>query len=347
MKKIIYIVILIVIIGFFSYQNGISSPADQNGENIVFVVSPGETSEIIAENLKKNKLINSKFYFEVYVWQKGLAEKLQAGEYILNPNMNIKEIASKLVKGQSLSKEREIKIIEGWTIRDIGQYFEREGMFQSEEFLELVGFPLVDYRYNKEMPIPKDYSDKFDFLNDKPNYLSLEGYLFPDTYRIFKDASLDDIVVKMLNNLDKKLTKEMREDIKKQGKTIYEIITMASLIQKEVQSEEDMKIVSGIFWDRIKNGQPLESCATLAYILGHNKPQYTLEDTEIDSPYNTYKHKGLPPGPICNPGLQAIKAAIYPTFTDYNYFLTDPKTKKTIFSITYQEHLNNKAKYLD
>ena len=347
MKKIIYIVILVGVIVFFSYQRGISSSIDKNGEDVVFTVSAGESAEDIADSLKEKELINSKFYFEIYVAQKRLGEKLQAGEYMLNPSMSIKEIVSKLARGQSLSKEREIKIIEGWTIKDIGQYLERESMFQSEELLELVGFPLVDYRYNKEITAPKDYSDKFSFLDDKPKYLSLEGYLFPDTYRVFKDASLDAIVMKMLDNFDQKLNAEMRKDIKQQGKTIYEIVTMASLIEKEVQSKEDMKVVSGIFWDRIDDGQALESCATLAYILGHNKPQYTTEDTKIDSPYNTYQKKGLPPGPICNPGLQAIKAAIYPTFTDYNYFLTDPETKRTVFSITYQDHLNNKSKYLD
>jgi len=107
-----------------------------------------------------------------------------------------------------------------------------------------------------------------------------------------------------------------------------------------------MKIVSGIFWDRIKNGQPLESCATLAYILGQNKPQYSIEDTKTDSPYNTYLILGLPPSPISNPGLQAIKAAIYPEYTKYNYFLNRQDTGETIFSVDYDEHLRNKAKYL-
>ena len=138
----------------------------------------------------------------------------------------------------------------------------------------------------------------------------------------------------------------MRAEIAWQKKTIYEIVTMASIIEKEVRSRADMKIVSGIFWDRIKNGQGLESCATLAYILGVNKPQYTLEDTKIDSPYNTYKYRGLPPGPIANPGLNAIQAAIYPEFTANNYFLSDPATGQTIYSQTLEEHNLNKYKYL-
>ena len=171
--------------------------------------------------------------------------------------------------------------------------------------------------------------------------------MFPDTYRIYIDADLDDIIRKMLGNFDGKLTAKMREDISKQGKTIYEIVTMASLIEKEVRTEKDMKIVSGIFWNRIKNGQALQSCASLAYILGVNKAQYTTEDTKIISPYNTYQNPGLPPGPISNPGIQAIKAAIYPTDTDYNYFLTNPANGETIFSKTFNEHIKNKNKYLN
>ncbi|MDP2736501.1 MAG: endolytic transglycosylase MltG, partial [bacterium] len=136
------------------------------------------------------------------------------------------------------------------------------------------------------------------------------------------------------------------EEIKKQNKTIFEIVTMASIIEKEVRSTDDMKIVSGIFWNRIKNGQGLESCATLAYILGVNKPQYSVEDTKIDSPYNTYKYRGLPPGPIANPGFNAINAAVYPENTNYNYFLSDPETGKTIFSKILDEHNANKYKYL-
>ncbi|MDD5071487.1 MAG: endolytic transglycosylase MltG [Patescibacteria group bacterium] len=344
-NTIVLIIILFVLAGVF-YWRGTNSAADKGGQDIQFSVSPGESVSRISGNLTEAGLIKSEFYFKAYIWKNGLGAKLQAGDYILNPSLSIKKIVGILTGGQGMSKERTIKIIEGWNIREISQYFEREGMFQSEELLELVGFPKIDYRYNKEMPAPKNYSSQFDFLADKPVYYSLEGYLFPDTYRIFKDAALDDIVLKMLDNFGKKLTSEMRDEIARQGKTIYEIVTMASLLEKEVRGEEDMKIVSGIFWDRIKNKQALESCATLAYILGVNKPQYTAEDTKIDSPYNTYRNRGLPPGPISNPGLKAIRAAIYPIYTNYNYFLSRPDTGETVFSKTYEEHIGNKAKYL-
>jgi len=120
---------------------------------------------------------------------------------------------------------------------------------------------------------------------------------------------------------------------------------MASLLEKEVNTKEDREIVSGIFWRRIKEGRPLQSCATIAYILGIDKWRYSFEDTRIKSPYNTYLHKGLPPGPISNPGVESIRSAIFPRKSDYNYFLTDPETGNTIFAETIEEHNQNKIKY--
>lgn len=247
--------------------------------------------------------------------------------------------------------EDTIQILEGWTSRDIGQYFERQGRWQSEEFLERAGFPQVDYRSSKEMPALKDWSSDFSFLKDKPEYYGLEGYLFPDTYRIYSTSTVDEVIEKMLVNFDRKLTPQMRADIEKQGKSIYAVITMASLIEKEAPlnygqgDNRDARIISGIFWRRLKIGQGLQSDATLSYILSDTKAQHSGQELEIDSPYNTYKYRGLPPGPICNPGILAIKAAIYPLATDYNYFLTT-SDRRVIYARTYDEHLQNKYQYL-
>ncbi|MFA5155007.1 MAG: endolytic transglycosylase MltG [Patescibacteria group bacterium] len=248
--------------------------------------------------------------------------------------------------------EETIQIPEGRTSRDIGQYFERLGKWQSEEFLEVAGFPQVDYRQAKDLPPLKDRSAEFDFLADKPKYYGLEGYLFPDTYRIYASSTVPEVIDKMLGNFGQKLTPQLRAEIKAQGKTIYEIVTMASLIEKEApldyqqNDNRDARIISGIFWDRLKIGQPLQSDATLSYILNDNQPSHSGKDLEVDSPYNTYRHRGLPPGPICNPGLLAIEAAIYPLSTDYNYFLTPPDKPEVIYARTYEQHLQNKYKYL-
>ncbi len=241
-----------------------------------------------------------------------------------------------------LKPEYTIRILEGWSINDMANYFEAEGIFEAEEFIKAT--KLESYE--------DDLVSKFSFLEDKPEDADLQGYLYPDTYRIFTDASTTDVVLRMLDNFDKKLTEQMREDIKEQGRSIYEIITMASLVEKEApidyKSDDnyDAKMISGIFWQRIRNRQALQSCATLAFILGENKEIYTTADTQIQSPYNTYLNPGLPKGPITNPGILAIKAAIYPSYNDYNYFLTPTGTRDIIYSRTHDEHVANKARYL-
>jgi peptidoglycan lytic transglycosylase G len=335
MRKIKFIITILIILGIFSiffYSYQINYPLAKEGEEISFVIESGRAPQEIAESLEKQKIIKSSFWLRYYLKSKDLANKVIAGTFSLSPTMSISQIAKKITTVNSISTEEEIVLIEGWNASEIGEYLETKDLCSQKEWLSLV----------------KNYKNSnYDFLNDKSQVNDLEGYLFPDTYRIYKDSDCADILVKLLNNFDRKLTKEMKKEIKFQKKTIFEIITMASVIEKEVTSIKDMKIVSGLFWDRIKNRQALESCATLAYILGENKAQYSLEDTQINSPYNTYRHRGLPLGPITNPGLNAIQAAIYPTQTGYNYFLSDPKTGNTIWSKTFEEHIQNKWKYLN
>lgn len=241
-----------------------------------------------------------------------------------------------------LKPEYTIRILEGWSIEDMANYFQKEDIFERDDFISATKLENYD----------DDLISRFSFLEDKPEEADLQGYLYPDTYRIFTDASASDVVLRMLDNFDKKLTSEMREDIKEQGKTIHEILIMASLIEKEApinyKSNDNYhaKMISGIFWQRIRNRQALQSCATLAYILGENKERYSQADTQIESPYNTYLNPGLPPGPITNPGILAIDAAIYPNYNDYYYFLTPTGTRDIIYSKNHEEHVSNKAKYL-
>jgi UPF0755 protein len=281
-------------------------------------------------------LLKSRWPFFLNIYLNNLSNRLQAGEYILNSSFSPKEITDKIISGEVINRERTIKIIEGWNLRQIAEYLTEKG-FAGNEFLELAEHP-------------EKYQTDFSFLGDKPDDKSLEGYLFPDTYRVFADASADDIIRKVLSNFSSKLDEQSRADIASSGKTIYEIITMASLVEKEAtirtDDNQDARLIAGIFWSRIDNRQALQSCATLAYILGEDKAQYSFEDTQIKSPYNTYLNLGLPPGPIGNPGLEAIKAALYPLESEYNYFLSPLGSESTIFSKTYEEHLANKAKYL-
>ncbi len=309
----------------------------RNSKYILFLIIVGALLLfILRKEIYRSLIVENKQIFPSFI------------ENIINNRINRRAESLPTYKA-----EETIKILEGWTVRGISQYFEELGKWQSEELLELVGFPQTDYRDNKEMSFPKDFSANFQFLKDKPKYYGLEGYLFPDTYKIYSDATLEEVVVKMLQNFDDKLTPKMRADIEKQGKTIYEIVTMASIIEKEApiinspdSDNKDAKIISGIFWDRLKVGQALQSDATLSYIFGDNKPGHSGKELEVDSPYNTYKYRGLPPSPICNPGIVALEAAIYPIKTTYNYFLTPSDSKEVIYADTYEQHLANKYKYL-
>lgn len=344
-KNIVVLLLVLFLAMFFSYIRNINYSSGKN-QSVIFVVYKGDSVSDIGDKLHNQNLIKSERVFKAYIRFSEKDAIFREGSYDLNYNMNIKEIVEELTKKISLKPEKKVTFIEGWSVRDYYKVLEKNFSTKEEDFFNMVGEPMLDYQLLSSGMRPKDFSKQFDFLKDKPDYYGLEGYLFPDTYRFFEDASLEDIVVRMLKNFDQKLTSKMREDIVAQGKTIFEIVTMASIIQKEVQSEDDMKMVSGLFWNRIKNGQALESCATLAYILGVNKAIYSYEDTRTPSAYNTYINRGLPPGPISNPGIRAIEAAIYPTENNYNYFLSRPDTKETIFSVTYEEHLLNKNKYL-
>ncbi len=340
MKKIKLIIILLIIIFAvvsISYRQGISGPADKNGQDKIFIVEAGEGVKQIGSNLLEAELIKSKLFFEIYVWRNKIENSLQAGKYSLSPALSIQEITGILLGGEVLKDELTIKIIEGWTIDDINEYLVRNNIITDKDFINLAKAEIGNW----ELGIGKP-----DFLNDAPKDVALEGFLFPDTYKIFKGASAENIIKKMLDNFGYKLTDEMRADIKKQGRTVYDIIKMASIVEKEVRTSRDMKIASGLFWNRMRNGQALESDATLSYFFGTNKPRHSLEELKVESPYNSYKYRGLPPTPISNPGLRAIQAAIYPEYTDYNYFLSKPGTGETVFSVTYGEQLRNKAKYL-
>lgn len=304
-----------------------------------FEIKDGEGVKEIGKRLEEAQLVGNDLYFDYFIWKTGSREKLQAGKYELRGSMTIPEIAQVLSIGEIIPNEIKITFPEGISAKKMEEILKEKG-FEKNGFLE---------RVDCGCGVKSDY----DFLKDKPvkaslaesRRASLEGYLFPDTYIFWREASAADIINRLLENFDEKMTNEMRNDIKKQNHTIFEIVTMASLLEKEVKTPEDMKIVGGIFWKRIENERPLQSCATIAYVLGKEKKQYSYDDTRTPSPYNTYINKGLPPGPINNPGMNSLMAAVYPKKTDYNYFLTDPETGKTIFSKTLEEHEANKAKY--
>jgi len=299
-------------------------------ETKIFSAEKGEGTKQISINLEKQGFIKYGFLFRFYALTRGVADKLQAGDYLLSPSMAMPEITKKLVSGDIVREK--ITIIEGWNIRDISFYLEEQGVSKAADFSTLVNSA-------------RDFSEDFDFLSSKPEILSLEGYLFPDTYEIQKGESTEELVRNILKNFGEKLTPELREEIKEQDKTIFEIITMASLIEKEVKTMPDKKLVSGVLWKRLESGMPLQVDATISYITGKKNAKVLIVDTQIDSRYNTYKYLGLPRGPISNPGLESIIAALSPENSQYWYYLSTPEGE-TIFSRTFEEHNQARAKYL-
>lgn len=315
--------------GFLYLRSGVYYSHGLSREEKTFTISQGESSIEIARDLKKEGLISHEWYFLYYLWIRGLKVKILAGQFKLSGAMTIPEIAGFITNEENaLPGYAVVTFPEGWDNGKMAERLSANG-FDGEEFLRLVHDP-------------GQFQERYQFLK-QDNIKTLEGYLFPDTYFFSKRSNAEEIVEKMLENFDQKITKSERDEISAQGKTIKEVITMASILEMEVKSQKDRELVSGIFWNRIKNGQPLQSDITLTYALGIKKKQYSLVDTKYDSPYNTYLYKGLPPGPISNPGIDAIMAALNPEQSDYNYFLSDPETGETVFSKTFEEHKKNKA----
>lgn len=306
-----------------------------------FSIERGATVKDISRVLADKGLIVSDFWFRTYVWLKRAEDKFMAGDFVLPERLSGLELFNILTQIKP-RPVKTVKILEGWDIGDIAVYLANQG-WRQQELIELAGRPGLfgspDNDFYNEL------TGRYRLLAHRTAAAPLEGFLFPDTYEVFADATVGDIVTKMVANFDRKVSQDLRYEIARQGKNFYNVLIMASIIEAEVPHEQDRPIVSDIFWSRLSAGVPLQSDATLKYIIGGNRPALTADELKIDSIYNTYKNKGLPPTPINNPGLSAIKAAIYPAKTDYFYFLSTPDGK-TIFSKTLAEHNRAKAKYL-
>jgi len=295
-------------------------------ENQIFSIEKGQNLFQIAQNLQKEGFIKHRFFFDFYLVLGKNQGRLRAGKYEINSSMSIVKISEKFLRGKTAKIE--ITVPEGFTLKQI------------EDILT----PYV-VMSNLTTLSAEEFREGFDFLKDAPDGASLEGFLFPDTYFFELDVKKEDIARVFLENFDRKLTPELRSEISRQQKNVFEIVTMASLIEKEVRTLDDKKLVSGILWKRLKANMPLQIDATINYIKEQKTTRISIEDTKIDSPYNTYKYRGLPAGPISNPGIDSIIAAIYPENSNYWYYLSTSEGK-TIFSKTLEEHNIAKAKYL-
>jgi UPF0755 protein len=298
-------------------------PADsQNLASQIIVISPGESIDTIANKLKTAKLIRSPAAFKLTVVKQGLAQDLQAGAFRLNPSMNTSQIAQQLTHG---TLDIWVTLLEGWRREEMAAAINKEfttlgAEFNQQEFLTLT-------------------------RND-------EGYLFPDTYLFPRDASVTTIISIIKNNFDNRLTDALRTEIQRQDRTLNKVIIVASLVEREARNSSDRPLVAGILWKRLEANWPLQVDATIQYALGYDQlkdtwwPQPTVADKSINSLFNTYQNRGLPPTPICNPSLDALKAAIYPQKSDYWFYLSD--TNGTMhYAKTIEQHDANINRYLN
>jgi UPF0755 protein len=342
-RKILLLLVIVLLGTWLWYSYQINTPLASSNDQKSFEIKAGSAVNTVSQQLLDQGLIKNKFYFELYVWLNNLQHNFVSGKFTLSPGMGVKEIVAVVTKTGSTDKAVTLK--EGWSNKQIAEFLDQQGLVKKDDFLNYVTSGYFNLK------------GEFDFLKDIPSSASLEGYLFPDTYNFFNNSSNEQIVKKILSTgFDKRVTEKIRADILNQGKNLYDVVTLASIIEKEVRwydngnfkekNSEDMKMVADIFLKRLKDGIPLQSDATINYLTNKGSDQPSLEDLKINSSYNTYLNKGLPPGPIANPSLYAIEAVVYPTSNPYYYFLT-AKDGQVIYSKTYEEHLQNKHKYLD
>ena len=329
LSLLLFAVILISGLGYYQYLT--ASKNSSSAELKTFTVQAGEGGAIISQNLEREKLIKSVVAFQLYVWRAGISSQLKPGQYSFAQNLSIREIADRLWRGPGKEREITLTFIEGWNLKQYADYLETQAVVRADDFLTAV---------QKKA----DWWDEYAVLASRPKTVDLEGYLFPDTYRVYRDATAEDIIRRMLHNLEQKLTPELLTEIERQGKTIHEVLTLASIVEREVSTDADRKLAADIFYKRIAAGIPLQSDATVNYVSGKGTTRPSADDLALDSLYNTYRYQGLPPGPISNPSLSAITAVIYPTPNPYYYFLTTPDGA-VVYSKTHDEHVAAKAQY--
>lgn len=304
-------------------------------ETVTLTVEAGTGLRSIANQLKQASLIRNRLAFQIAVGLAGLSKDLQAGTFELSPASSATAIARQLA-GASGAREVTVTILEGWTNRQIGELLEQKGIGTAEAFLAATN--TTDSR-----AILPD--DRFDFLAGRSSTASLEGYLFPDTYRFFPDATPAEVIKKMLTNFNTKVAVGLRDNLAASGRSLFDVLRLASIVEREVRTDRDRRLAADIFLRRLAAGIALQSDATVNYATGKSALQPTIADTEVDSPYNTYRYPGLPPGPIGNPGLSSISAVLKPEPNENLYFLTDA-SGTVYYAKTFEEHLENKRTYL-
>lgn len=316
-------------------------PADHT--DIAFSVESGNSLTRVSNNLESQGLIKNRTVFKYYCDFAGLGQKIQAGDYLIKKSMDMFEIADLLTTGDGQPLTTDITIIPGTTVETIAQALKEKGIFtDTSEFLRIcrTGEGVEDYYF---------IADEMKLSSVRNRKYLLEGYLAPNTYEIYTDATPLSIIKKLLSQTDKVFASEWQTRASELDMSMDDVLILASMIEKEAKKADFAK-VSAVFHNRLKSGMRLESDPTIHYVTGERRMSLRSSDLAVDSPYNTYRVKGLPAGPICNPSPEAINAALYPDESyvaeKYLYFCSkDPDTGELHFSRTLEEHERAAAIY--
>lgn len=345
MKKIIFIIIgfalFLLIYAKVNKEAYVNLIDPNNNIKVDFVINKGGGSTIVGENLEKKGFIKSKYYFWYYVWRTKTDARLQAGTYSIAQNMTIPQMVELFINGKIKDERVKLTIPEGTNNDKVIELLNSKKPELVNEFTKIVKCKCLS---QTDCACDK-FSKKYKFIKDIPANIDMEGYLFPDTYFISKEETGVTLASKFLNNFQNKIGNDIQDTVNNQGNTLHDIITLASIVEREAKEDKDRPIVAGVFWNRLDINMVLESDATLSYILKTDKIKYYQDEIDTNSLYNTYKNPGLPPGPICNPGLESVLATIYPTNTEYVFFLNDADTGETVFAKTFEEHKINKSNH--
>lgn len=326
------------------YQMG-KEPQDPSSDELISVTIPeGASQAQIAKELSDRGLIHSELHFRVFNQLQGDGGHFQAGDYVFSPSMNLREITNSLKRGSSGLESQlmhKITFPEGSTIEEMAEIIDQNSAMEKGDFLSAV----------QDENFIQDLYDLYPGLleqtmaDDQIRY-KLEGYLFPATYEIGPETTAKDLIREMVVTTAS-LYEKHEDEINSSELSFHEMLTLASFIEKEGISEEDRKLISGVFYNRLEADMPLQTDVSVAYILSEHKEILSLEDVRIESPYNLYIHSGMGPGPVNNPSEVSWEAALHPTNSDYLYFLADIHTKEVYYAKTYEEHLALKEKYVD
>lgn len=326
MRKALRYILILIIVGVLIIAGGLGAiylvpnTFAQDDGTQVLVIEKGQTGTEIADMLYERGLIRSTQGFKLWLYLSGTNDKLQTGHYQIPNKVTVRELISLLQEGHVESIR--VTIPEGYTVGDIAIVLEKNQIMKAKDFLaEAKTF--VPYPYMK---------------GTRPATYPVEGFLFPSTYEIPVGATPREVIQMMADEMNRYLTPAVKKQIQAQHMSIHDFVTLASIVERESLFDADRPTIAGVFKKRLAHGIPLQSDATISYVLGYAKEDVTIGDTQLQSPYNTYVSKGLPPGPIANPGKKALDAVLHSEDTDYLYFVAD-KDGHNHFSKTYEEHL--------